>query len=92
MHRRCQCILRIQLPLTQTSVYNLNVLLLDHWFNNKAMCNWCSYIKMPLSNWDNLTIGVKKKKKEKEVIKGVDLKKIIPSSFKQMDRCDCGDA
>lgn len=51
---------------------------------------------MPLSNWDNLTIGVKKKKtkkkKEKEVIKGVDLKKIIPSSFKQMDRCDCGDA
>lgn len=56
------------------------------------MCNWCSYIKMPLSNWDNLTIGVKKKKKEKEVIKGVDLKKIIPSSFKQMDRCDCGDA
>lgn len=46
---------------------------------------------MPLSNWDNLTIGVKKKK-EKEVIKGVDLKKIIPFSFKQMDRCDCGDA
>lgn len=41
------------------------------------MCNWCSYIKMPLSNWDNLTIGVKKKKKEKEVIKGVDLKKIF---------------
>lgn len=66
MHRRCQCILRIQLLLTQTSVYNLNVLLLDHWFNNKAMCNWCSYIKMPLSTWDNLTIGVKKKKKKRE--------------------------
>lgn len=44
----------IPLPLLQTSVYNPYVLMLNQWFDNKAMCNCLLHnIKMPLSNWDN---------------------------------------
>lgn len=55
MHRRYQCIIGIQLPLLQTSVYNLDVLFINHWFDNKAAV-MLHNIKMPPCNWDNPTI------------------------------------